>query len=158
MRPLERGLRRLAASPFTQAYEIGIGALVVPAYQRAGGPLPAGWRLFAFFLLVLLLVRFIPAVIRLLVPFPRGLRAYWLANRVLAKRYDSYQWRKLLWFGAGVAGYLIAAGHAGGADTALAVSCLTAGAVGELAWRRRQTPPAAAPSPQRVAVGQLPQR
>ena len=69
------------------------------------------WTLVPFLLLVLLLLRVVPAVVRKVVPFSAELREAWSVRRRTAKLYDSYQWRKLMWIGAGLALYVAVSGQ-----------------------------------------------
>ena len=66
----------------------------------------SGWMLVPFLLLVLLLLRVVLAVVRKVVPFSPELQEAWSERRRMAKLYDSYQWRKMLWIGAGLALYI----------------------------------------------------
>jgi len=155
---VEDALRRLEAAPLSQAYQVAIGFLVVPAFVRLRGSDASDWRLFPFFLLTLLAVRLVPAVIRHLLPFSSELRSYWFARRILAKRYDSYQWRKLLWYGLGMTAYLGVSGGAGEVERILALACISSGAAGEIAWRRREAKTSDASAPARLVVNQVPQK
>ncbi len=65
---------------------------------------------------------------------------------MIAKRFDSYQWGKLLWFGLGMSVYLALAEHAPRWGVALAVFCVIAGGIGLLIWQRH----AASAKPARV--------
>jgi hypothetical protein len=87
---------------------------------------------------VLALVRVVFAAARRLLPFPNRVTAQWAERRGLAKRYDSYQWRKLFGVGVGWAAYLVLIGPTShGREFATAAGiCLAAGAAG-LAWWAR---------------------
>jgi len=117
-------------------YQLLIGFLVIPIFVRSFNHAGTDWRLVPFFLLVLAALRVVPAVVRHLLPFSSDLQAHWFNHRVLAKRYDSYQWRKLFWFGLGLSGYIALFERAGRIDRFLAVSCVLSGGLGLLAWRR----------------------
>jgi hypothetical protein len=56
-------------------------------------------------------------------------------RRDIAKRFDSYLWRKLLWFGIGMAMYA-ALTSGGGLLIGFSVVVIVAGCLGEYAWRR----------------------
>jgi hypothetical protein len=117
-------------------YQLLIGFLVIPTFVRAFNHGVSDWRLLPFFVLVLAAVRVVPAVARHVLPFSSELQTRWFNQRVLAKRYDSYQWRKLFWFGLGLSGYVALFDRAGRIDRLLALGCLLAGGLGLLAWRR----------------------
>jgi hypothetical protein len=130
----ESMVRRIDAPPVQSVYQVTIGFLVVPAFARAIGAVD--WRLVPFFLAVLAAVRAVPAVLRHALPFSSELKAHWFRQRVLAKRYDSYQWRKLFWFGVGLTSYVVMFDRGGLVGGALAAVCLAAGALGFVFWRR----------------------
>jgi hypothetical protein len=126
-----------ADTPFWQrGYQMLIGFLLVPLFARFRGDLSADWQLFPFFLCVLLAVRIAPIIVRRLVPFAADLQTQWCEQRTLAKRYDSYQWRKLAWYGLGLSGYVAVFGRINGIPAFLALFCVVSGGLGELAWRR----------------------
>jgi hypothetical protein len=56
-------------------------------------------------------------------------------RRRTAKYFDSYQWRKLLWFGLGMALYMLPAGHFISQPSGLAAFCIATGAFGTARWR-----------------------
>jgi len=116
-------------------YRLAIGFVLVPLFGWWHGDEGSDWRLFPFFLVVLLMLRVVPAVVRAVLPFPEDLQARWLGSRVLAKRFDSYQWCKLVWFGLGLAGYLAIAGRAQPVQIILCLASLVAGGLGALRWR-----------------------
>jgi hypothetical protein len=65
--------------------------------------------------------------------------AAWTWRRSLARDHDSYQWRKLTWFGLGILG----AGLLGSVapwEHALGGACLLAGLVAEPFWRVKRLP------------------
>ena len=116
-------------------FRIGLGFLLIPVWVAWNPGDASDGRLFAFFLLILFLLRVVPAILRHLLPFSQELQRRWFDRRRLAKHYDSYQWRKLLWFGVGLAAYLALYGTARGAQGILTIVCLVAGALGEVRWR-----------------------
>ena len=88
---------------FGAPYRVLIGFATIPAMQLLFGSEGSDWTLVPFLLLVLLLLRAGLAVVRKLVPFSAELREAWSVRRRTAKLYNSYQWRKLMWIGAGLA-------------------------------------------------------
>jgi len=144
---IERGniLRRIDSPPYQPMYQLLIGFLVLPVFARTIGNRASDWRLIPFFLLVLAAVRVVPAIARHLLPFSSDLQAHWFRQRQLAKRYDSYQWRKLFWFGMGLTAYMAFFNRADRVGEMLALASLASGALGLFAWRRvTRTRPAAA--------------
>jgi hypothetical protein len=129
-------LRRTGAAPWEPLYQLAVGFLVVPVFGRLSGRSGSDWRLLPFFLLVLIALRVVPAMVRHLLPFSAELKAHWFNQRALAKRYDSYQWRKLFWLGLGLAGYVALYDRDGRAGGLLAAACLVSGALGLFVWRR----------------------
>jgi hypothetical protein len=93
------------------------------------------WRLIPFLVVVLLMLRIVPAIIRRVVPFPQEVVAEWLRQRLLAKRFDSYQWGKLSWFGLGIGAYLVSDGRELVVPRSLALYCMIAGGLAMLRWR-----------------------
>jgi hypothetical protein len=83
---------------------------------------------------VLVLLRVVPAVLRLALPFSGEAKQIWLERRFLAKRYDSYQWQKLFWIGLGLLLFAIAAGGASVAELVVTLACLVGGSLGLWIW------------------------
>lgn len=123
-------------SPWDVLYRAAVGCLVMPAAVCVFGKRPAALQLLAVFIAVLVSLRLIPGVLRRVLPFPREVKNTWAERRAMAKRYDSYQWRKLFGIGIGWLGYLVISGQTVGAPILMAGACLSAGAVGFACWRR----------------------
>src|SRR4051812_20580408 len=117
-------------------YQLLIGFLVIPAFSHSIGNRGSDWRLVPFFVLVLAAVRVVPAVVRHVVSFSSERQARWFRRRALAKRYDSYQWRKLFWYGLGVAVYVVLLDRADTIARMLMMICVAAGTLGLLLWER----------------------
>ncbi len=103
----ERALLALEQFPLSAAYRIAIGYAILPSFALVSGDHDFGWSVIPWFVGVLLGLRLVPAALRKLLPFSQRLSAAWAANRALAKRFDSYQWRKLFWIGTGMAAYTV---------------------------------------------------
>jgi hypothetical protein len=128
-------LLNLDEGVFGALYRGLIGFAITPAMRLL---LPSGssdWALAPFLLLVLLLLRFGLAVVRKVAPFSGKLQEAWSVRRRTAKLYDSYQWRKLMWVGAGLACYVAVSGRYEPVPIALSLFCLVAGASATLRWR-----------------------
>lgn len=113
-----------------------VGVLLVPLFMALTGGDESALHLWMFFLLVLAALKVVPAVLRQVIPFPAETKARWFKQRVLGKRYDSYQWRKLVWVGVGLTVYLVVHGSASRTQIVLAAACLVGGGLGEYVWRR----------------------
>ena len=137
IRAHERILVLIDQPPWSALYRIGIGYVMLPLFYRLFGKDAPGWYLVLWFIGVLFALRLLPVVFRKALPFSREVRDVWIERRQTAKRFDSYQWRKLIWFGIGLAGYAVLSGNSGGMVGALTVFCLISGGVGVLIWRRR---------------------
>jgi hypothetical protein len=120
---------------FGALYRVAIGFLTLPAMWLLLGSDGSDWTLVPFLLAILILLRVGPAVLRKLLPFSAELREAWSVRRRIAKLYDSYQWRKLLWIGAGLALYVVVSGHYLPVSIALALFCLVTGAAATVRWR-----------------------
>jgi hypothetical protein len=139
-RLLENVVRRVEAPPWHALYRVAIGFFLVPFFWWWQSGDSADWRLLPFFLFVLLVLRVVPAIVRHVLPFSRDLQAHWFRQRVMAKRCDSYQWRKFVWIGLGLAAWVVLLGRIQNVEGFLALACLLIGGAGELVWRRvRQT-------------------
>ncbi len=131
----DRFLLGLDEGGFGALYRALIGFATIPAMRFLLGRDGADWTLVPFLLFVLLLLRTGLAVVRKVVPFSAQLREAWAVRRRMAKLYDSYQWRKLLWVGAGLAVYVVLSGRYRPVQVALAMVCLIAGAAATVRWR-----------------------
>jgi hypothetical protein len=113
-----------------------LGAVLV-VVVRAAFP-GAGWATAVLCLLVLLFgIKAFAVLCRAVVPASAAVRAHWEWRRNLARFHDSYQWRKLVWFGMGI---LLASRARGTWELPLAIACLVGGSAGEILWRRVAIP------------------
>lgn len=121
-------------SPFSDAiFRVFIGYASLALFARLAPQ--AGWSLIEFLLLALFLIRLIPAVLRRMLPVPGSVSLVWAKQRQLAKRYDSYQWRKLFWLGVGLAAYTLVSGQFLPSRIVITVFCLLSGVLGIARWR-----------------------
>lgn len=135
MNPAERVVVRLDDSPWGEIYRFGIGFVLVPAASLIWGPDVSGLKLGATLLAVLFALRAGTAVTRKLLPFSNEALELWKSRRLIAKRCDSYMWRKLLWTGLGLSAYFIVAGRFTIGQLAVAMICVTAGGAALLVWQ-----------------------
>ncbi len=131
---IERVLLKIDEGAFGALYRVMIGFATLPTMSFLLGDDGSDWALVPYLLFLLLLLRLVPAVIRRLVPISDALREAWAARRRLAKRYDSYQWRKLMWIGAGLALYIGVTGELSAVRIAVCSVCLLAGVAGMARW------------------------
>lgn len=132
---IDKFLLSLDEGTFGALYRVLIGYTSIPVMRLLLGSDGFHWTLIPFMLLVLMLLRVIPAVVRKVVPFSADLREAWSVRRRTAKLYDSYQWRKLMWIGAGLALYLAVAVQYRPVPIALSMFCLITGAAATIRWR-----------------------
>lgn len=135
IRTIERFLLNIDDGAIGALYRVAIGFATLPAMSLLLGNDGSGWTVVPFLLSVLLLLRVIPALVRKLVPFPDAVQAVWAERRRMAKRYDSYQWRKLIWIGVGLALYIAVSGQFSPSRIVVCSTCLLAGAAGMVRWR-----------------------
>jgi hypothetical protein len=135
-RAYERILVLLDQFPFGAVYRIALGFLLVPLASTFPISVHPGLSLASWFLGVLLALRLVPVVFRRILPFSERVTAVWAARRQTAKRFDSYQWRKLVWFGVGLSAHAVSSRQFSGPSAILAVFCVVGGALGVLAWRQ----------------------
>jgi hypothetical protein len=124
---------------------IVLGILFVPAVAVVNPQAGLG-TMTALLLAMLFAIKLFAGVSRKLAPASTLVRSHWEWRRNLARYYDSYQWRKLLWFGVGI----LVGGALHWSETTpqwlLGLACVVAGAVAEIMWRRHRLsldPPAA---------------
>lgn len=131
---IERLLLKIDEGAFGALYRVMVGFAVLPTLSLLLGDDRPDWVLVPYLLFVLLLLRVIPMFIRKVLPTSDALREAWAVRRRLAKRYDSYQWRKLMWIGAGLALYMAVTGELSAVRLAVGSVCLVAGAAGMARW------------------------
>ena len=114
-----------------------LGALFVPVVEtlRPGAGLGT---LSALLIVALFAVKVAAAAGRKAVPASTGVRAHWEWRRNLARYYDSYQWRKLVWFGIGIVIGAATASPGTRQQWILGLVCAAAGAIAEPLWRRHR--------------------
>jgi hypothetical protein len=112
-----------------------LGVLLV-AVVEAAHPETGLWMLSALLLGMLFAIKLVAAAARLVVPASPRVRSHWEWRRTLARYYDSYQWRKLLWYGVGIMMGGALAWPATSAQWILGIACTVAGGVAEALWRR----------------------
>lgn len=135
----ERIIVLLDSYPWSALYRVGLGYLLPLLYYRISSEDNSGLMAILWFLSLLIGLRLFPAILRKLLPFSREVQAVWAERRQAAKRYDSYQWRKLLWFGIGIACYMGVSGRIWNSlFGVLAVFCMIGGGVGIILWRNKR--------------------
>jgi hypothetical protein len=113
---------------------VALGLAMPPLFHALGGGFDAIWSFLAFFIVGLVGLRVVPALLRFVLPFSAEAKAIWADRRAIAKRYDSYQWRKLFWLGLGLLPHAIIARGKG--ELVVTIFCLIGGSFGLIVWRR----------------------
>jgi hypothetical protein len=134
-RTIDKFLLSLDEGAFGGLYRVLIGFTTIPVMRLLLGSDGSDWTLVPFLLLVLVLLRVVLAVVRKVVPFSAELQEAWSVRRRTAKLYDSYQWRKLMWIGTGLALYVAVSGQYWPVHIALSMFCLVTGAGATVRWR-----------------------
>ena len=132
---IDKMLLGLESRPWDVLYRAVLGFATVWVFNRVRSSDASDWLLAPVLLLVFLGLRIGPAVLRKMLPFWDAVKQVWAERRQLAKRYDSYQWQKLLGFGLGLGLYLIVCKPSSMPTLMIAVGCLLAGILGTLLWR-----------------------
>ena len=122
--------------PWDRLYRAAIGYFILPIYYSMMEGHEAPWKLGVFFLAVLASLRIVPGMIRRVLPFSRAVKSIWAERRAMAKRYDSYQWRKL--FGIGVGLLVYVPRNFQYPAFYLALACLIAGLAGDVFWLKHK--------------------
>lgn len=118
------------------ACRVALGFVTIPVLRFEVGEGATFWADLAALLSVLLALRLVPAVLRKVLPFSAQAKEVWRERRQLAKRFDSYQWKKLLWLGLGMSVHPLVGSRLSMAETMLMIVCLTVGLMGVVAWKR----------------------
>ena len=143
---------------FGAAYRALVGFALIPATHLLLGRDGSDWALIPTLLLALLGLRVGLAVVRKIGRFAKPLQEAWAVRRRLAKQYDAYQWRKLLWIGVGLALYVLIARRYSPGALSLTAFCLAAGGTASWMWRAVMAKENAPPSPASAAFALGPMR
>ena len=139
IRAVEPVFARAEEPPWSALYRIVIGVLLIPLSSRWLGAM-SWWAVIPLFLAMLVAVRLVPFIFRRLLPFSREVTSDWARRRRLAKRFDSYQWQKLLWIGLGMSCYIVLSADYQTISVSVTVGCLFAGGWGLAVWSRVSQP------------------
>jgi hypothetical protein len=131
----ERCLAKLDAGIVGASFRAIIGFAVLAAWDRFASPHVPRWWLLVGFAVVLAALRILPAIARRVARFPPRVETAWRYRRTVAKLVDSYQWRKLLFFGLGMLIHGAIVRDADPWTAALTAGNLVAGGLGEWLWR-----------------------
>ena len=137
MRTFERAIIGLEYLPWSIFYRAAVGYWIVPLYSLWADQTQALWKMWVIFVAMLAALRIAPAVARRVLPFSAETKAIWAQRREWAKRFDSYQWQKLLGIGLGWLAGILSSENAPQGTAALAIACTFAGAAGLVIWRWR---------------------
>ena len=131
---IEKLLQGLEEGLSAALFRLAVGFLTIPGLHKLLGSHDSDWALLPGLFAILFLLRAVPAVIRKVIPFSQPLQVIWWNRRQLAKRYDSYQWRKLFWIGAGIAIYVVSNRDFSFSNITVSSLCILAGAIGLIRW------------------------
>ena len=132
----ERIIVSIDRYPWSSLYRIGLGYGIPLLYFHISSNESSEYVLILWFVFCLLVFRIVPAILRNLLPFSKNVRTIWAERREMAKRYDSYQWRKLMWFGIGMACFMMLGRASNGVLVMLTAFSLIGGALGLECWRK----------------------
>jgi hypothetical protein len=135
---LEKQLLQLDTFPASALYRAAIGFSVPLLMSRACEVRCADWFLVIFFILVFLILRIGPVILRKAIPFSDEALSIWFSRRQIAKKYDSYQWRKLFWIGFGLVMYMLYSHHISPSWVCISSISILCGAIGAIRWRTLQ--------------------
>ncbi len=133
---LESVLFQIDQPPLSFLFRIAIG-YILPFVYRWETSSETGWVFILWFIGTLISLRVIPAVFRKLFPLSHEVKMAWMERRTLTKAYDSYQWKKLVWFGIGLLAYLLSSATVDTPIFVVALFCLLGGSMGALFWKKR---------------------
>lgn len=133
-----RSIERLLLEPWQSVFRVAYGFFVALLIVHWRGRDISMWEWILLFLGALILLRLAPIIARKALPFSKAVKAVWFEQRQLAKRFDSFQWAKLLWLGIGVGAHVIYAGRLMAQEGMLALACIVAGGLGAVMWWRAQ--------------------
>lgn len=138
MKFIEQFLVKLDSGLWSAISRVVLGCCIPPAFRAATGGYDGTWITLALFAGLLIGLRVIPAVLRMILPFSAETKAIWFQRRQIAKHYDSYQWQKLFWLGAGLLAFAAVGGGLRAGEQVLALFCLIGGGIGLALWRKTQ--------------------
>jgi hypothetical protein len=131
----ERLLFALDESPFDAIWRIAVGLAVFPFTDFLFKKKDSMVSSIEGLLIVLFLTRLLPLFIRKIIPFSASIKQAWFKRRNTGKNFDSFQWKKLLWIGAGMLFYVAFSGSWEIGRVLPVVVCVIAGAIGMYRWR-----------------------
>jgi hypothetical protein len=134
---VERVLVRLDLPPWEWLFRVFAGYLIFPAWVRLADDRRSEWTLILFLPIVLVALKLVPLLSRRLLHVGESVEAVWAERRQLARRFDSYQWRKLFWIGLGMALFALHSRERSEVFLLLMSSCLLSGVVGIGIWHNK---------------------
>jgi len=144
-------LTRIETEPWSALYR-GVAGFALPAiFRTICADCTTIWSASAMFLGFLVVLRGIPLLLRVTLPFSSEVKSIWAAQRNLSKQLDSHAWQKLFWIGLGSLFYEVVVGGMRTGEVAVMLFCLISGGAGLWRWRMVRTVP-----PGVGATGNLP--
>jgi|SRR5678816_1813005 len=134
MTTLDRALISMDRSPLDAVLRVLLGFVYIPLLSHLGQDVRSVWVLTIGLLLLMFSLRIVPALARRLLPLSPEPVAVWSERRTIAKRYDSFQWRKLFFIGLGLACYILVSRELLTSTIAVSSFCILFGAIGLIRW------------------------
>lgn len=144
MESLERFIIRLDSWPWSAVSRVAFGLGIPPIFRALSGVSDSILSAFALFIVLLIVLRVGPAVVRRVLPFSAKAKEIWKDRRNIAKVHDSYQWQKLFWIGLGLLPYAVVGDGLRTGELAVTLFCLVGGTAGLLLWSKVNDAPIAA--------------
>ena len=134
MTTLDRALISMDRRPFDAVLRALLGFACIPILSLLRQDVRSAWVLTIGLLVLMLSLRIVPVFLRKLLPWSPKVKAVWDERRQIAKRYDSFQWQKLVFIGLGLACYMLVSQEL--LTSAIPVSgfCVLFGVIGLVRW------------------------
>jgi hypothetical protein len=134
MTTLDRALISIDRRPLDAVLRALLGFVCIPLLSLLHQDVRSGWILTIGLLLLMLSLRIAPVFARKLLPLSPEVKAVWAERRQLAKRYDSFQWQKLVFIGVGLASYMLVSRELLTSTIAVSSFCVLFGTIGLIRW------------------------
>src|SRR5262245_24255703 len=130
MKAIERFLVNLDDTPWSAVHRIAVGLGIPPIFRALSVNTNYVSVSLLAFIVLLVVLRLVPAVLRRSLPFSLEAKKTWAERRNNAKQFDSYQWQKLFWIGVGMVPWAFVGNGLTKGELLLALACLIGGSGG----------------------------
>ena len=134
MTNFEKVIVAIDRNPISAVYRAAIGFIFIPILSLLHVDTHSAKTLIISLLLVLFAYRLFLMVVRKLLKFSSEANAVWGERRELAKRFDCYQWQKLLFIGLGIGCYIAMTRDFVAARLLVSGLCIASGLGGLVLW------------------------